>query len=84
MASKKKEPDFEQSLAELESLVEQMEEGELSLEDSIKTYERGVLLGRSALKALDEAEQRVKVLAAADDHAEPAEGADAGDESGHD
>ena len=53
---------FEEALAELESLVERLEEGELSLEESIKTYERGVSLGRSALKALDAAEQRVQVL----------------------
>ena len=53
---------FEAALAELESLVERLEDGELSLEDSIKTYERGVALGRSALKALDAAEQRVQVL----------------------
>ena len=53
---------FEEALSELESLVERLEEGELSLEESIKTYERGVALGRSALKALDAAEQRVQVL----------------------
>jgi len=53
---------FEQALAELESLVERLEEGELSLEESIKTYERGVALGRTALKALDAAEQRVQIL----------------------
>jgi len=61
-ARKKNEPSFEEALAELETLVERMEDGELSLEDSIKTYERGVALGRSALKALDAAEQRVRIL----------------------
>lgn len=66
MAAKKKQPEFEQALAELETLVEKMEEGELTLEESIKTYERGVLLGRGALKALDEAEQRVKMLSQGD------------------
>ncbi len=39
-----------------------MEDGELSLEDAIKNYERGVALGRNALKALDEAQQRVQIL----------------------
>ena len=68
-AKKKQEPSFEEALAELEALVEHMESGELSLEDSIKTYERGVSLGRVALKALDEAEQRVQVLN--EDSAEP-------------
>ena len=51
--SEKSEPAFEEALAELEALVERMEEGDLSLEESIKTYERGVALGRSALKSLD-------------------------------
>ena len=69
---KKNEPAFEEALAELEALVERMEEGELSLEESIKTYERGVLLGRGALKALDEAEQRVKVLSKGDSSARSA------------
>ena len=62
MSKAKKEPDFEQALVELEQLVERMEDGELSLEDSIKTYERGVVLGRTALAALDAAEQRVRIL----------------------
>ena len=53
---------FEKALAELETLVERLEDGELSLEESIKTYERGVALGRGALKALDAAEQRVQIL----------------------
>ena len=61
-ARKKQDPTFEQALAELESLVERMEGGELSLEEAITTYERGVALGKSALKALDEAEQRVQIL----------------------
>ncbi len=73
MAARKKQPDFEQALNELEHLVEHMEEGELSLEDSIKTYERGVTLGRSALKALDEAEQRIQILNQNDATSEPVE-----------
>ena len=63
MSSKKKsEPSFEEALVELEELVVDMEDGELSLENAIKHYEHGVVLGRSALKALDEAEQRVQIL----------------------
>ncbi len=62
MASRKKTPDFEQALGELEQLVEHLEEGDLSLEDAIKTYERGVTLGKTALKALDAAQQRVQIL----------------------
>lgn len=74
MSTKKKhEPTFEQALAELESLVERMEGGELSLEEAIKTYERGVSLGNTALKALDEAEQRVQILNEDNEQAEPFE-----------
>jgi exodeoxyribonuclease VII small subunit len=62
MSKAKKEPEFEKALAELEQLVERMEDGELTLDESIKTYERGVALGRIALSALDEAEQRVRIL----------------------
>ncbi len=71
MAGRKKQPDFEQALNELEQLVEHMEEGELSLEESIKTYERGVTLGRTALKALDTAEQRIRILNNPDGTSEP-------------
>ncbi|HBA66782.1 MAG: exodeoxyribonuclease VII small subunit [Methylomicrobium sp.] len=53
---------FEESLAELEQLVEQMEQGELSLEDSLKSFERGVALTRTCQKALQEAEQKVQIL----------------------
>lgn len=53
---------FEESLAELERLVEQMEQGELSLEDSLKSFERGVTLTRTCQKALQEAEQKVQIL----------------------
>jgi exodeoxyribonuclease VII small subunit len=69
-ARKKNEPSFEEALGELEALVEHMEDGELSLEESIKTYERGVALGRTALKALDEAQQRVEILNQDSDQAE--------------
>ena len=72
-AKKKQEPTFEEALAELEALVERMEGGELSLEESIRTYERGVALGRTALKALDEAEQRVQILDEGASEAEPFE-----------
>ena len=53
---------FEESLAELEQLTEQMEQGELSLEDSLKSFERGVNLTRICQKALQEAEQKVQIL----------------------
>lgn len=53
---------FEHSLEELEQLVERMETGELSLEESLATYERGVGLYRSCHQALEQAELRVRLL----------------------
>jgi exodeoxyribonuclease VII small subunit len=54
---------FERSLAELEAIVARLEGGELSLEDSLAAYERGVALYRECQGALDAAEQRVRLLA---------------------
>lgn len=63
MARKKaQEPDFEQALEELEALVEKMEKGELSLEESLQSFERGIQLTRTCQKALTEAEQKVEKL----------------------
>jgi exodeoxyribonuclease VII small subunit len=53
---------FEKALEELETLVEQMEQGDLSLEDSLKQFERGVTLTRNCQQALKEAEQKVQIL----------------------
>ena len=69
-ARKRKSVDFERSLEQLEQLVERMEEGELSLEDSLTHYEQGIRLGRMCQQALDEAEQRIQVLAEKDGQAE--------------
>jgi len=55
-------PDFEKSLAELEQIVERMEQGELSLDESLKQFERGVALTRSCQTALQQAEQKVEIL----------------------
>ena len=61
--TKKREPiDFERSLKDLEAVVERMEAGELSLEESLKDFERGVALTRNCQKALADAEQKVKLL----------------------
>ena len=59
-----KVPGFETALAELEGLVQRMEGGELSLEDSLQEFERGVQLTRICQDALKVAEQRVKLLSA--------------------
>lgn len=62
MATKKQKFDFENALEELEKLVETLEAGDLSLEESLRQFERGVALTRSCQKALSEAEQKVQVL----------------------
>jgi exodeoxyribonuclease VII small subunit len=54
--------DFEKSLKELENLVEKMEQGDLSLEDSLSHFERGVQLSRACQQALKAAEQKVAIL----------------------
>lgn len=64
MARGKKSLNFEQSLEELEDLVENMESGELSLEDSLAAFERGIKLTRECQTALQTAEQRVQKLIA--------------------
>ncbi|MFV2089054.1 MAG: exodeoxyribonuclease VII small subunit [Pseudomonadales bacterium] len=56
------EVDFEAALAELEALVARMEAGELSLEESLNAFERGVKLTRHCQAALKNAELKVKVL----------------------
>ncbi len=55
-------PPFEQALSELEGLVETLEQGDLPLEASLKTFERGVELTRTCQEALKEAEQKVQIL----------------------
>ncbi len=54
--------DFEKSLDELEKLVRDLEQGELSLEQSLAAFERGVKLTRECQSALKSAEQRVEQL----------------------
>lgn len=53
---------FEQSLDELEQLVVRMEQGELSLDDSLSSFERGIALYRNCQSALEQAELRVSQL----------------------
>lgn len=53
---------FEESLAELESLVERMESGEMSLEESLKAFEQGIKYTRDCQNALSKAEQKVQLL----------------------
>jgi exodeoxyribonuclease VII small subunit len=53
---------FEKSLDELEQLVAKMEGGELSLDESLRSFERGIALFRNCQNALEQAELRVKLL----------------------
>ena len=65
-------PDFESALAELEQIVQRLEQGDLPLEESLRQFERGIALTRSCQKALRQAEQKVRVLAQGTD-GEPVE-----------
>ena len=62
MPRAKKTTDFETSLNELETLVNQIEQGDLSLEDALGAFEQGVKLTRECQSILDQAEQKVLVL----------------------
>ncbi len=55
-------PDFEAALAELEKIVEKMEAGDQSLEEALKSFQRGIELTRTCQQGLKEAEQRVEKL----------------------
>lgn len=61
--SKDKTPDFEKSLAELEGLVSRLESGELTLDQSLDCFKRGVELTRHCQSVLDEAQKMVDLLA---------------------
>jgi exodeoxyribonuclease VII small subunit len=56
-------PQFEQALAELDSILRELEDGTTTLEDALARYERGVALLRACYGQLRDAEQRVKLLA---------------------
>lgn len=62
MTRKKTASQFETAMAELEKLVEQMEQGDISLEESLKAFERGIKLTRTCQQALQDAEQKVQIL----------------------
>jgi exodeoxyribonuclease VII small subunit len=53
---------FETKMSQLETLVSQLESGDLSLDDAMKTFEQGIKLTRECQSALDQAEQTVQVL----------------------
>lgn len=53
---------FEQSIAELEGIVSNLEKGELSLEESLKQFEKGIGLARQCQQILKQAEQKIEML----------------------
>ncbi|MDR3476921.1 MAG: exodeoxyribonuclease VII small subunit [Gammaproteobacteria bacterium] len=58
----KQQPDLETALTEINTLIEQMEHDDLSLEQSLEKFERGVSLIKHCQKVLQEAEQKVQIL----------------------
>ncbi len=69
--AKKASPALETALDNLESLVERMESGDLTLEESLKAFEEGVRLSRDCQQALQQAEQKVRILLEQSSEAEP-------------
>jgi exodeoxyribonuclease VII small subunit len=77
-----RQPNFEQTLAELEALVARLESGELPLDQALATFEQGVKLTRACQSALQAAQQKVQILTQQDGAARLAEfEADDADES---
>ncbi len=63
MSKKQPEPQqFEQNLRELENIVQQLEQGDLSLDQALLQFERGVQLSRLSQQQLQSAEQKVQIL----------------------
>ena len=53
---------LEQAMARLETIVSELEKGDLSLDDSLKIFEEGIKLSKTCLKMLDDAERKVEIL----------------------
>ena len=62
MATKKTDINFEKALEELEGIVESLESGDLSLENSLKSFEKGIKLARQCQEQLSKAELQVQKL----------------------
>ncbi|WP_282066204.1 exodeoxyribonuclease VII small subunit [Vibrio rotiferianus] len=70
MAAKKPENmTFEATIEELDGLVDQLENGDLALDDALRKFERGIALARAGQTKLSDAEQRVSILLSEDDEA---------------
>jgi exodeoxyribonuclease VII small subunit len=62
VAKKPENLSFEQSLTELETIVAHLEQGEVSLDDALKQFERGITLVRQSQTKLEQAQQKVSIL----------------------
>lgn len=69
MAKKPENLSFEESLGELEAIVAQLEHGEISLDDALKHFERGINLVRRSQAKLEQAQQKVAILLKQDENA---------------
>ncbi|CAN5372916.1 hypothetical protein BH09MYX1_BH09MYX1_56150 [soil metagenome] len=69
--TEKRDPSFEQSMSRLAKIVEELEKGELSLEESLGLFEEGVKLSRAAQTRLDAAAQKVEKLLGVDEKGKP-------------
>jgi exodeoxyribonuclease VII small subunit len=84
VSASRKALNFEKSLSELETLIERMEQGELSLEESLKSFEQGIRLTQQCQEALSQAQQRVQLLTQQDGEPRLAPLAGADDEEADD
>lgn len=62
MSTENKELNFEETMQELEKIVQELEKGELNLDDSINKFEEGMKLSKNVSKYLEEAEKKITVL----------------------
>ena len=62
MTKKTDSPSFEETLTELDAIVNEMENGELPLNVALEKFERGIALSSEGQKSLEQAEQKVKIL----------------------
>ncbi|NKF50130.1 exodeoxyribonuclease VII small subunit [Shewanella sp. WXL01] len=62
MAKKLESLSFEQAISELEQIVDNLEQGDVALDDALKQFERGIKLVRQSQTKLDQAQQKVSIL----------------------
>lgn len=60
--AKSDELNFEEAIIQLEAVIDKMENGELSLADSLTEFERGIFLSKTCMQLLEQAEEKVRVV----------------------